>query len=76
MSDLDSNGHLFGPDAIEHAMRQNDYHSFFRELEDGPHLAIPQGVGGDFFYTVAPYGEFTSLTESMQCLQHALIDED
>jgi tyrosinase len=25
------------------------------ELEHGPHLAIPQGVGGDFFFTVAPY---------------------
>ena len=64
--EFDEIGHRFGPAAMEHALARDDYQSFLQELEDGPHLAIPQGIGGDFFYTVAPYGQKPAATE-MRC---------
>ena len=54
-TDFNSIGYRFSPEAVEQILGHKDYHDFQQDLEDGPHLAIPHGVGGDFFFTVAPY---------------------
>lgn len=34
----------------------NDYEAFNLELEDGPHVAIPRSIRGDFSLLTAPSG--------------------
>jgi tyrosinase len=56
-SDMIEMGLIIQPEAIEKLLGLDDYHKFFLGLEEGPHNAIPAAIGGDFFYTVAPYGQ-------------------
>lgn len=50
------------PEAVKKVLNASTYESFNRELESGPHLAIPYGVRGHFLRFSAPYGMY-----SMNC---------
>jgi tyrosinase len=44
------------PDKIESLLDVEDYESFNLGLENGPHLAIPRSIRGDFSLLTAPSG--------------------
>ena len=52
------------PSVIEQVLTAKNYKDFFTALESGPHDAIPMGIGGDFRYTIAPYGRYIHNTET------------
>ena len=49
------------PRLVEEVMALEDYQDFYLELENGPHLAIPYSVRGDFYSFSAPYGKCAQL---------------
>lgn len=53
---LAKHGSWFRPEAMEKLQRGNDYNAFNLGLEDGPHIAIPRSIRGDFSMFTAPYG--------------------
>ena len=58
---LEVDGSRVKPEAIESLMKLNEYEDFNLQLKDGPHLAIPRVVNGDFALFTAPYGRFPEL---------------
>ncbi|SLM40374.1 Uncharacterised domain, di-copper centre [Lasallia pustulata] len=52
---LAKHGSWFRPEAMEKLQRGNDYNAFNLGLEDGPHIAIPRSIRGDFSMFTAPY---------------------
>jgi tyrosinase len=58
-SEMDEVAYLIRPEAIEKLLHLPSYDEFFLGLEEGPHNAIPAAIGGDFSFTVAPYGEMS-----------------
>ncbi|KAH8714043.1 hypothetical protein GQ44DRAFT_625199 [Phaeosphaeriaceae sp. PMI808] len=55
------------PDTIERLMAISDYSSFNLGLENGPHLAIPHSIRGDFSLLTAP-------SDPVFFLHHAQLD--
>lgn len=51
-------GEKLHPDVLNDALAQEDFWDFVTAVEDGPHDAIPHGVGGDFMLLTAPNGMF------------------
>lgn len=51
-------GQWFRPSAIDGLMERDDYEEFLLGLEDGPHIAIPRSIRGDFSMLTAPSGEY------------------
>lgn len=49
-------GQALAPQAVESVLNLSDYESFNLALEDGPHLAVPKIIRGDFQYFTAPNG--------------------
>ena len=47
----------FRPEAVKQVMAIQEYESFYLQLENGPHLAIPYSIRGDFYRFTAPYGK-------------------
>lgn len=45
------------PSALKSILDLSDYKSFNLGLEDGPHLAVPKIIHGDFQYFTAPNGQ-------------------
>jgi len=54
--ELAEHGTWFNPAALEALLRVNDYETFNLGLEDGPHIAIPRSIRGDFLLLTAPSG--------------------
>lgn len=54
--ELVGNGSWFKPAALEALLRVDDYEAFNLGLEDGPHVAIPRSIRGDFSLLTAPSG--------------------
>ena len=54
----------FRPEAVKKVMAIREYRDFYLELENGPHLAIPYSIRGDFYRFTAPYGMFTTVYSS------------
>ena len=54
--ELAGNGSRFSPEALEALLRVDDYEAFNLGLEDGPHVAIPRSIRGDFSLLTAPSG--------------------
>lgn len=57
-SELANHGIWFNPAAIETLLRVDDYEAFNLGLEDGPHIAIPRSIRGDFSLLTAPSGMY------------------
>lgn len=53
--ELAEHGTWFRPEVMENLQRGNDYEAFNLGLEDGPHIAIPRSIQGDFSMFTAPY---------------------
>jgi hypothetical protein len=45
------------PVALREILQSTTYADFFIAVEEGPHSAIPNGIGGDFLFATAPNGE-------------------
>ncbi|KAK4694932.1 hypothetical protein P7C71_g2727, partial [Lecanoromycetidae sp. Uapishka_2] len=60
-------GHDLGPEALEKLLNLPDYESFNLGLENGPHLALPKIIRGDFQYFTAP-------NDPLFFLHHAQLD--
>ena len=54
--ELAEQGTCFNPDALEGLLALDDYEAFNIGLEDGPHIAIPRSIRGDFSLFTAPSG--------------------
>lgn len=50
-------GDYFQPSAIEYVIAEATFYNFTRAIEDGPHNAVPNQVGGDFWSSEAPNGQ-------------------
>ena len=49
------------PDALDKLLLLDDYNTLNLGLENGPHVAIPKSINGDFSLHTAPFGNYTSL---------------
>lgn len=47
------------PEALNKLLQLSDYNSFNLGLENGPHVAIPRSVNGDFSLHTAPAGNIS-----------------
>lgn len=56
------------PEAVEEVVAIKEYEKFYLALENGPHLAIPYSVRGDFYRFTAPYGKFSGRELVSRCL--------
>jgi hypothetical protein len=45
------------PEAIDDLLREDDYYAFLVKFEDGPHIAIPKFIMGDFPLFTSPNGQ-------------------
>ena len=54
-------GEWFQPSAVNSLMEKENYEEFFLGVEDGPHIAVPRSVRGDFAVLTAPSGESTQI---------------
>jgi tyrosinase len=55
--ELATQAEMLRPERIERLMGMSDYNSFNLGLEDGPHVAIPRSIRGDFSMLTAPSGK-------------------
>ena len=60
-SELINHGTWFNPAAIETLLGLEDYEAFNLGLEDGPHIAIPRSIRGDFSLLTAPSGMYSCI---------------
>ncbi|KAL8934942.1 MAG: hypothetical protein Q9216_005659 [Gyalolechia sp. 2 TL-2023] len=47
------------PEALDRLFLTNDYNAFNLGLENGPHIAIPKSINGDFSLHTAPFGKLS-----------------
>ncbi|KAL9005489.1 MAG: hypothetical protein Q9188_001726 [Gyalolechia gomerana] len=52
-------GAEFKPEALDRLLLTNDYNAFNLGLENGPHIAIPKSINGDFSLHTAPFGKLS-----------------
>lgn len=55
-SSLMTLGKDLSPENLDHLLRLEDYEAFNLGLENGPHIAIPRSINGDFSLHTAPFG--------------------
>ena len=55
------------PAKVDAVFMMDSYEDFNLGLEDGPHLAIPYSVRGDFYRFTAPYGKWTKEASTVDC---------
>ena len=60
-------GESLKPEAVEQVLSLPDYDAFNIGLENGPHLAIPKIIAGDFQYFSAPNGMVFSFGRDLVC---------
>lgn len=56
-SSLASLGEALSPATLEALLASADYETFNLGLENGPHIAIPRSINGDFSLHTAPFGK-------------------
>ena len=61
-SSLVSLGKSLSPSTLEALLASADYETFNLGLENGPHIAIPRSINGDFSLHTAPFGKIPSDT--------------
>ena len=74
-SELAKHGTWFNPAALETLLGVDEYDAFNLGLEDGPHIAIPRSIRGDFSLLTAPSGVY-KCTDSGGYLDIADWDQD
>ena len=57
------------PEALQELLMIEDYDSFNLGLENGPHIAIPKSIHGDFSLHTAPFGISPALTPRLRLLR-------
>ena len=65
-TELYEHGTWFRPAAIEALANEKGYNEFNLGLEDGPHIAIPRSIRGDFLLLTAPFGMLTLKRRSLE----------
>lgn len=65
-------GAEFKPEALDRLLLTNDYNAFNLGLENGPHIAIPKSINGDFSLHTAPFGK---LSKRLCLLLKVLIEQ-
>jgi len=66
-SKLEQLSQMFRPQALEELFKETSYNSFNLGLENGPHIAIPRIIQGDFEMLTAP-------SDPVFILHHAQLD--